>query len=817
MKLKIFLTIILFYILLSGCSANSDEESIQQTSSSNNAFISEKQLKIITNNATIPINSRVILKIENDTLKASSVNIENIYVELIGDINSKVSGTVELLEDLQTIIFIPDNYFEANSKYQLVFSNRIENTNSEKLENDIFIYFQTGSKIDTESPKIVYFNPEKASDSVQIDQVIIFDFDEYIQVENLTISLKKENNTLIEGTTSVIDNGSMIKFFPNAKLDLNTSYTITLSTSVKDLSNNKNTINENFNFKTVEYNNTILSAIKEEFSPQNIGKMSFTVESTENGNISYFKIDENLSVTDNSEQIRELFENNSTYFYLKDSNSIESINIETSNVRNYPISDDEVIIKLYEYYLLTENNIYSLNENFEKTQIATLSSTANDFLITSNTLFIATKNGIFKPNSQETLLEEKNYQKLKIFNNYIYALYIEDETYKLGKLNIQTDSFEHILNLDSSVTDFVVLNENSFYVLKEKNIEYVQLIEEQTYQNSILTTAQNINNLYLNNKNLYFTTEDKSLYKIDVSISVNFYVSNVKQFEKVFAIKVAKATQSESNYLFAVDYNNGIYATKLNETGSLESQILYFEKPQIKNFIINESKKELYLITDNEFEIIDLNINTSDNSYKLTSLFKSNLITNSDIEPSNRLIFDVAINENTLFVSTETGLKIFDIDNRTFITNNIEQVFYNLAVSNNKLFATTLTNEIFVFDLANSHTKSSFNTNSHYSSRAIFINDNYIFVGFNSGDIEVFDKNTLEFIQKLDTSNSVTDLLYFNNHLYVAENKTGVRIFDSNLTEIGAYSEGSIFALTYFLNKIYLSAKENGIFIANSF
>jgi len=131
--------------------------------------------------------------------------------------------------------------------------------NSDGVSGDDFVFkFTTG--FDNVPPKLVKFYPPTSAINIEREPIISFAYDEELSAESITdssISLENfSNRSLISGTLKhyVVNNKSVLNFFPAASLDASTVHISQVKSGLTDLLGNAITSTVSKSFKTGNFN-----------------------------------------------------------------------------------------------------------------------------------------------------------------------------------------------------------------------------------------------------------------------------------------------------------------------------------------------------------------------------------------------------------------------------------------------------------------------------------------------------------------------------------------------------------------------------------
>lgn len=146
-----------------------------------------------------------------------------------------------------TVSFNPTNELVANTVYFATITTGAKNTSGIALANDFVWSFTTGA---ISVPKVTSTNPPNEATGVLLNKTITASFSVLMDPSTITSTsfTVKQGTTSVAGTISYT--GSTASFDPTNALVLNTIYTATIKSTVKDLSGNPLEADYVWNFTT---------------------------------------------------------------------------------------------------------------------------------------------------------------------------------------------------------------------------------------------------------------------------------------------------------------------------------------------------------------------------------------------------------------------------------------------------------------------------------------------------------------------------------------------------------------------------------------
>lgn len=219
MKTKKFLSFfaILLIALISGCASDDFNEVVgvcpvvSSTLPADGAF-------------GVPLNQVVTINF-NEEMNASTINSSSIVISEAG---VAVPGTVSYSGNSAT--FTPTSRFKTNTLYSGKVTTAVKDVAGNALQTDYLWTFTTGL-----NPLVVSTDPTNLAVDVPLNKVITATFN--MSMNPLT--LNASTFTVKQGTTAVLGAityaGTMVSFTPNAPLDENKVYTVTITKGAENI------------------------------------------------------------------------------------------------------------------------------------------------------------------------------------------------------------------------------------------------------------------------------------------------------------------------------------------------------------------------------------------------------------------------------------------------------------------------------------------------------------------------------------------------------------------------------------------------------
>ncbi len=167
---------------------------------------------------------------------------------LLNQGSSAVSGTVAYLG--KTVLFTPSASLSTNSIYTVTITNQVADLAGNALAANYVWSFTTDSVVDSTAPVVQLVSPVDGSTAVALNRSFTANFSEAMDASTITTStfILRQGTTLIASTVAY--SGTTAVLIPLADLEINTTYTATINTQVKDLAANALATNYVWSFTT---------------------------------------------------------------------------------------------------------------------------------------------------------------------------------------------------------------------------------------------------------------------------------------------------------------------------------------------------------------------------------------------------------------------------------------------------------------------------------------------------------------------------------------------------------------------------------------
>ncbi len=171
-----------------------------------------------------------------------------------------VSGTVTVSADGKTATFKPVLMLAPVTSYQATLTNGVKDRSGGALTTFTW-NFTTGTAGDTTPPTIRGTAPADNASDVATTAKIAVTFSEPVDPASVTTTTFSVARGPVAVAGKVTLNGAVAVFVPDAPLQANTTYTVTVTTGVKDLAGNNLTTNATWHFTTGTGSDTLAPTV----------------------------------------------------------------------------------------------------------------------------------------------------------------------------------------------------------------------------------------------------------------------------------------------------------------------------------------------------------------------------------------------------------------------------------------------------------------------------------------------------------------------------------------------------------------------------
>lgn len=164
-----------------------------------------------------------------------------------------VTGTVAYAVNGNVATFTPSSTLAASTTYQATITTGAKDLAGNAIASNFTWTFTTGATTDTTAPTISSRNPEDGTTGVCINHSVNATFSEAMDpttITTLTFKVQKPDLSEVLGTVSYNATTFVATFVPTANLAINTTYTATMTTGVKDVAGNALASNNVWAFTT---------------------------------------------------------------------------------------------------------------------------------------------------------------------------------------------------------------------------------------------------------------------------------------------------------------------------------------------------------------------------------------------------------------------------------------------------------------------------------------------------------------------------------------------------------------------------------------
>jgi hypothetical protein len=184
-------------------------------------------------NSTTPANSAMGVAVGTAVTATFSEAVAPASVTASSFTVSGVTGTISV--NGAVVTFIPSAPLSNNTAYTATLTTSVTDVAGNHLAANRTWTFTTTATADTTAPRVSSVNPLDTQPSVQVNSVLTVTFSEAVVVPAGSITLSDGAGS-VPGTVSV--NGAIAAFDPSVILSDNTTYTVTVTTAVTDLTGN---------------------------------------------------------------------------------------------------------------------------------------------------------------------------------------------------------------------------------------------------------------------------------------------------------------------------------------------------------------------------------------------------------------------------------------------------------------------------------------------------------------------------------------------------------------------------------------------------
>lgn len=189
-----------------------------------------------TNTAiAVPINRKVTVGFSE---VMDPLTITTASFKLAGPAATPVTGTV--LPVGTSAVFTPAIVLANNTLYTGTITTAAKDLAGNAMLNNFVFTFTTGGITDVTAPTVILVNPLDLAINVPINSAVHATFSKEMDpttIGSVTFTLKNGLNP-VAGTVNYVELSKIATFTPTSNLDVNTTYTATVTTAAKDLAGN---------------------------------------------------------------------------------------------------------------------------------------------------------------------------------------------------------------------------------------------------------------------------------------------------------------------------------------------------------------------------------------------------------------------------------------------------------------------------------------------------------------------------------------------------------------------------------------------------
>jgi len=187
------------------------------------------------NGATnVPVNTTISVQF---TKPMDSSTIIPTNFELKDSSSTVISGSVSYDNSTNTAKFTPLTNLSVSTTYTFTIKSQVKDTSGQPMPSDYVITFTTQAP----GPQVLSTNPANGATNVPVTTTISATFDKDIDTSTLstsTFTLKDSSNNPVNGTVTYDSTSKTATFTPSSNLQASTTYTATLSGTIKDTNGN---------------------------------------------------------------------------------------------------------------------------------------------------------------------------------------------------------------------------------------------------------------------------------------------------------------------------------------------------------------------------------------------------------------------------------------------------------------------------------------------------------------------------------------------------------------------------------------------------
>ncbi|HEY5973170.1 MAG TPA: Ig-like domain-containing protein, partial [Geobacteraceae bacterium] len=210
----------------------------------------------LTVTGTVPANATTAVPVTTTASATFNIQLEaasltSASFSLSGPGGSPVAGAVSLNTAGTTATFTPATQLASNTTYTARLTTSIRSTTGIALQNPVTWQFSTGTSGDTAPPTVLRVSPAAGATGVPLNSGITVIFTEAMNQPSVSAAMSLTTSAQqITGAVGFSFDGTTATFRPSTSLAANTSYTLTVFASARDLAGNNLPADFSWNFQT---------------------------------------------------------------------------------------------------------------------------------------------------------------------------------------------------------------------------------------------------------------------------------------------------------------------------------------------------------------------------------------------------------------------------------------------------------------------------------------------------------------------------------------------------------------------------------------
>ena len=200
------------------------------------------------NSTSVPVNAPISV-LFTEPLAASTLTTGSVTLITNDAAKQQIAGTVALSTDGKIVTFAPSGTMTKGTSYKFVIVGTIADIAGNQLGTDYVLTFTTSSVVDNLQPQVESMSPASGLENVPLSARMQATFSKPVNPLTVTSS-SFYLSPAVSGAISVSGDGLVATFTPAAPLLPNSTYTLYVTTAVKDTSGNALYAQKNSTFTT---------------------------------------------------------------------------------------------------------------------------------------------------------------------------------------------------------------------------------------------------------------------------------------------------------------------------------------------------------------------------------------------------------------------------------------------------------------------------------------------------------------------------------------------------------------------------------------